>query len=42
MGNIHMLQAYATIGRAVFAAQLFETTLIPIFEGFKMVKDQEY
>lgn len=31
-----MEAAYAAIGRAVFAAQLFETALIPIFEMFKM------
>ena len=31
-----MKDAYAAIGRAVVAAQLFETTLIPIFEFFKM------
>ena len=31
-----MEHAYTAIGRAVFAAQLFETALIPIFESFKM------
>ena len=31
-----MEQAYAAIGRAVVAAQVFETALIPIFEFFKM------
>lgn len=31
-----MQEAYAAIGRAVFFAQLFETALIPIVEGFKM------
>jgi hypothetical protein len=37
-----MEYAYAAIGRAVFAAQLFETTLVPIFEFFKMHSDPEY
>jgi hypothetical protein len=34
--------AYAAIGRAVFAAQLFEVALTPIFEGFKMIVDPAY
>jgi hypothetical protein len=31
-----MQEAYAAIGRAVFAAQRFETALVPIFEFFKL------
>lgn len=31
-----MQEAYAAIGRAVVAAQMFETALVPIFEFFKM------
>ena len=31
-----MDETYAAIGRAVFAAQLFETVLVPVFEFFKM------
>lgn len=34
--------AYTAIGRAVFAAQLFEVALTPIFEGFKMITDPAY
>jgi hypothetical protein len=37
-----MEQAYSAIGRAVFAAQLFETVLIPIFEFFKMQTEPGY
>ena len=37
-----MQQAYTAIGRAVFFAQLFETALIPIFEGFKMQTEPGY
>ena len=37
-----MEYAYAAIGRAVFAAQVFETALIPIFEFFKMQSDPRY
>jgi hypothetical protein len=37
-----MEQAYAAIGRAVIAAQLFETAFIPIFEAFKMDTSREY
>jgi hypothetical protein len=31
-----MENAYTVIGRAVFAAQLFETSIVPVFEFFKM------
>jgi hypothetical protein len=34
--------AYAAIGRAVVAAQIFETTLVPIFEFFKIHTKSEY
>lgn len=37
-----MEQAYAAIGRAVFAAQDLETVLIPIFEFFKMQTEPGY
>jgi hypothetical protein len=37
-----MEHAYSAIGRAVFAAQLFETALIPIFEFFKMQTEPGY
>ena len=37
-----MEQAYAAIGRAVYAAQLFETAFIPIFEFFKMKTEPAY
>lgn len=37
-----MEYAYSAIGRAVFAAQLFETALIPIFEFFKMHTEAGY
>ena len=37
-----MEHAYAAIGRAVFAAQLFETAFIPIFEFFTMQTDASY
>ena len=37
-----MQQAYTAIGRAVFFAQIFETALVPIFEGFKMQTDPSY
>jgi hypothetical protein len=37
-----MEKAYAALGRAVFAAQLFETALIPIFEFFKMQTEPGY
>lgn len=39
---VRMEHAYAAIGRAVFAAQLFETVLVPIFEFFKMQTDPGY
>jgi hypothetical protein len=34
--------AYTAIGRAVCAAQRFETILIPVFEFFKMVSNPDY
>lgn len=37
-----MEHAYAAIGRAVFFAQIFETTLIPIFEIFKLLDQPTY
>lgn len=37
-----MENAYAAIGRAVIAAQRFETMLVPMFEFFRMVSDPEY
>jgi len=37
-----MEQAYAAIGRAVFAAQLFETVFVVIFEAFKMHTEPGY
>lgn len=37
-----MEQAYAAIGRAVRAAQVFETILVPIFEFFKMQTEPGY
>src|SRR5450756_1689742 len=37
-----MERVYAAIGRAVFAAQVFETTLIPLFEFFKMHTEPGY
>lgn len=37
-----MEHAYTAIGRAVFAAQIFETALIPIFEIFKMLAEPGY
>jgi hypothetical protein len=37
-----MQLAYAAIGRAVLAAQIFETALIPIFEFFKMQSEPGY
>ena len=37
-----MESAYAAIGRAVFATQLLETALVPIFEFFKMHVEPGY
>jgi hypothetical protein len=37
-----MGHAYTAIGRAVFAAQLFETVLVPVFEFFKMSTEPGY
>ncbi len=37
-----MNHAYFAIGRAVFAAQMLETALIPIFEFFKMHTEPGY
>lgn len=37
-----MEQAYAAIGRAVIAMQMFETTFVIIHEGVKMTTDPEY
>jgi len=37
-----MEHAYAAIGRAVIAMQLFEVTFVSIHEGFKMVNDDAY
>ena len=37
-----MEYAYTAIGRAVFAAQLFETALVPIFQFFKMKSEPGY
>lgn len=37
-----MEYTYAAIGRTVFAVQLFETVLVPIFEFFKMQSDLQY
>lgn len=42
LAGVCMEQAYAAIGRAVFAAQMFETALIPIFEGFRMYTEPGY
>jgi hypothetical protein len=38
----HMEQAYAAIGRAVIAMQMFEIVFVSIHEGFKMVTDPAY
>jgi hypothetical protein len=37
-----MEQAYAAIGRAVVAMQMFEVTFVSIHEGFKMIMDEVY
>lgn len=37
-----MEQAYATIGRAVIAMQMFEVAFVSIHEGFKMMNDEAY
>lgn len=37
-----MEYAYTAIGRAVLAAQLFETALVPVFEFFKMQTEPGY
>jgi hypothetical protein len=37
-----MENTYAAIGRAVIAAQMFEKVLVPVYEGFKMITDQQY
>lgn len=37
-----MEQAYAAIGRAVIAMQMFEVTFVSIHEGFKMITDEVY
>lgn len=37
-----MQDAYAAIGRAVMAAQSFETAMVPIFEVFKVHTDLDY
>ncbi len=37
-----MQRAYAAIGRAVFAAQVFESVLVVVFEIFKMKSDPAY
>lgn len=37
-----MEQAYAAIGRAVIAMQMFEVTFVSIHEGFKMITDTGY
>ena len=34
--NQHMTTAFAAVGRAVWLCQVFETTLAPIYEFFKM------
>jgi hypothetical protein len=37
-----MEQAYAAIGRAVLAMQMFEAAFVSIHEGFKMINDEAY
>jgi len=37
-----MEQAYAAIGRAVIAMQMFEAAFVSIHEGFKMITDPAY
>ncbi|ELA00622.1 hypothetical protein D769_04309 [Cupriavidus sp. HMR-1] len=37
-----MERAYAEIGRAVIAMQMFEVTFVSIHEGFKMITDPAY
>ncbi|WGS53754.1 hypothetical protein LFL96_22170 [Paraburkholderia sp. D15] len=37
-----MEQAYAAIGRAVIAMQMFEVAFVSIHEGFKMITDPAY
>lgn len=37
-----MEQAYAAIGRAVIAMQMFEVAFVTIHEGFKMITDPAY
>ena len=37
-----MEQAYAAIGRAVIALQIFEVAFVSIHEGFKMISDPAY
>jgi len=37
-----MEQAYADIGRAVIAMQMFEVAFVSIHEGFKMITDPVY
>jgi hypothetical protein len=37
-----MEQAYAAIGRAVIAMQVFEVAFVSIHEGFRMINDETY
>ncbi len=37
-----MEQAYAAIGRAVLAMQIFEVAFVSIHEGFRMINDETY
>jgi hypothetical protein len=37
-----MEQAYAVIGRAVIAMQIFEVAFVSIHEGFEMITDPVY
>jgi len=37
-----MEQAYAAIGRAVIAMQMFEVAFVSIHEGFQMITDPDY
>lgn len=37
-----MEAAYAAIGRAVIAMQIFEVTFVSIHEGFRMINDEAY